>query len=136
MKTFKINRNSWHYKLNKNYMNDLSYRMDVWEAKHTNFCSYWRATIFRVFVALVGVVAALLVLLVLAVAAINDPITFAVVIVSIIGVVVASIVVAGLSQWLETKMARPYTQPDNPSLIAQWYSAKKSKICPMVEFDA
>ena len=51
MKPFVINRNSWHYKLNRKFMNEYGwsdYRMeDQWEPRHNDFCSYWRATIFR-----------------------------------------------------------------------------------------
>ena len=54
MKPFKINRNSWHYKLNKSFLNSNSYYMkERWEHLHSDFCSYWRATISRAMIIIV-----------------------------------------------------------------------------------
>ena len=58
MKPFKVNRDSWHYKLNKHFLNDRGdneyYMQDYWERKHNNFCAYWRVTMFRLVVAMFG----------------------------------------------------------------------------------
>lgn len=61
MKLFSINRDSWHYRLNQNFLNPM-YRMHYWEQDHNNFCAYWRATLIRCVAAAVlvsGIVAAI-----------------------------------------------------------------------------
>ena len=56
MKPFKVNRNSWHYKLNQHFFNERGdneyYMQDIWERKHNNFCAYWRVTMFRLVTAI------------------------------------------------------------------------------------
>ena len=44
MNSFKINRNSWHYKLNRNL---CTMNIDCWEAEHSSICSYLWATMIN-----------------------------------------------------------------------------------------
>ena len=134
MKPFKINRNSWHYKFNKNFFNNDDYCMEYrWEPKHNNFCSYWSATMGRMLVAailgslVIGCLAALVYI------AYQDPIA----IVSILGtvaVILATVLgVIAFLQYLENRKEANADKPD--SLFVQKYKAHKAKICPMVEYD-
>lgn len=133
MKPFKINRNSWHYKLNKNFFNDSSmeYR---WEPKHNNFCAYWRATIFRLLGA--GFLSSMVVgvFTILGVIAYTEPVTFLAVIGSILGLILLILGIAFIVHLIEDRKKANADKPD--SLFMQKYKAHKSKICPMVEYDS
>jgi hypothetical protein len=134
MKPFKINRNSWHYKFNKNFFNNDDYCMERrWEPKHNNFCSYWRATMGRVLVAAILGSTVIGCLAGLAYITYHDPIAT----VSILGTVAGfgATVVGGVAflQYLENRKKANAKKPD--SLFVQKYKAHKAKICPMVEYD-
>jgi hypothetical protein len=135
MKPFTVNRNSWHYKLNKHFLNEDGFFMErSWEPKHNNFCSYWRATMFRM--AAVGLLATGIIIL-LSLAAVGtyvNPLGAAIV----VGVILAMIAgVALLVVALHYADKRKYANRGKPeSLFMQKYKAHKSKICPSVEFDA
>ena len=133
MKPFKINRNSWHYKLNKNFFNDSSmeYR---WEPKHNNFCAYWRATMFRLLGA--GFLSSMVVgvFTILGVIAYTEPVTFLAVIGSILGLILLIVGIAFIVHLIEDRKKANADKPD--SLFMQKYKAHKSKICPMVEYDS
>ena len=133
MKPFKINRNSWHYKFNKNFFNNDDYCMERrWEPKHNNFCSYWRATMGRMLVAAILGSTVIGCLAGLAYITYQDPIAT----ISILGTVagMGAIVVGGVAflQYLENRKKANADKPD--SLFVQKYKAHKEKICPMVEF--
>lgn len=133
MKPFVINRDSWHYKLNKNFSNDYEHLMKTWEDKHANFCSYWRATMFRVigvlFLALmvVGIVSFI------GIASYNEPVTALIVVGSIIGIIAAIALIVFISEKIKYKK-KPVDKLKPESLIVQKYRAHKSKICPTVDF--
>ena len=134
MKPFKINRNSWHYKLNKNFFNNDDYCMEYrWEPKHNNFCSYWRATMFRMlFAAILGGMA-IGCLAGLGFVTYYDPMGSAIFLGSLVGVFAFIIVCAAIAIYLEDRKKANADKPD--SLFMQKYKAHKSKICPMVEYD-
>lgn len=134
MKPFVINRDSWHYKLNRKFFNtygDNEYYMhDSWEPRHNNFCAYWRATMFRVVWAIFLAVFAGFFFFVMGDAVYHHPIDFLIVIGSILGI----ILLCGLTA-LGINRFRDRERKEVPeSLFMQKYKAHKSKICPMVEF--
>jgi hypothetical protein len=133
MKPFKINRNSWHYKLNKNFFNDSNMQYG-WEPKHNNFCSYWRATMFRVLGA--GFLSSIVIgmFTILGVIAYTEPVTFLAVIGSILGLILFICGIAFILHIIESRKKANADKPD--SLFMQKYKAHKSKICPMVEYDS
>lgn len=142
MKPFKINRNSWHYKLNKNFFNTYGisrYRMeDHWEPKHNSFCSYWRATMWRCLFASLLLAGLLTFVLIIGSKVYADPISFLVGAGIIIGVIAIASAITFFIQWLHDRVEMKAGQPqaDKPeSLLMQRYRAYKSKICPVVEFE-
>ena len=140
MKPFKINRNSWHYKLNRNFFNTRAdyehYMHDNWEPRHNNFCSYWRVTMLRLVVTSVlsaVILGATIVFgLVLGNFIYNHPWDFLIsvgVVVALFGTLVAAVyIIAGIDHY-QNKPKKP------DSLFMQKYKAHKSKICPMVEYE-
>lgn len=141
MKPFKVNRDSWHYKLNKYFFNSNGsnryYMEDRWEPKHNNFCSYWRVTMLRlVFASAVTVVLSGL-LFALGNVVYEYPwetlttiATAVAMIGGLVGIIAAAITVQHL--WDKRKLSKKDV-PD--SLFVAKYKAYKSKICPMVEYD-
>jgi len=134
MKPFKINRNSWHYKFNKNFFNNDDYCMEYrWESKHNNFCSYWRATMGRMLVAAILGSVVIGALAGFGVLTYYDPIGAATTVATIAGFGVAVVCSVYFLEYLnKPKKANP-DKPD--SLFMQKYKAHKAKICPMVEYD-
>ena len=135
MKPFRINRNSWHYKMNRKmtHLGDSQYYMeDTWEPKHSNFCSYWRTTAFKLVwlgfmtFGIAGLFYGI------ATAIYANPIVALKVtgsIIAIIAVIIALLFLfSGISKMNE-KVAK------SNSLFVQKYRAQKSKICPTVEFE-
>lgn len=137
MKPFKINRNSWHYRLNRHIFNQYSYSMERnWEPNHNNFCSYWRATMFRLIFTIMLTAVAGSVLSLIAVGAYNNPWKALEVVLTIViaGLVVfAALFVAYCIQERKTRNKKTVNEPK--SLFVQKYRAYKSKVCPMVEYD-
>lgn len=134
MKPFKINRKSWHYKMNTIFFNEYQYSMERnWEPRHNNFCSYWRATFFRiVFITMIAsFIFALLSMMVLG--TIANPMA-ALTVLGVILAIIAFIVIFVLAHTGYTAYVKKNAdKPD--SLFVQRYKAHKSKICPMVEYD-
>ena len=126
MKPFKINRNSWHYKLNYHILQDSTMR--YWESTHSDFCSYWRATVSRIIVMAFFTALALIILGLLVVAVYADPIGFLAGFSVVVGIIATLI---GIIVYLTNRKKKEPSQ----SLIAQKYRAHKEKICPMVEFE-
>lgn len=141
MKPFKINRNSWHYKLNKNFCNSEGYWMErSWEPKHNNFCAYWRATMFRTIFAGCFAFGVLGLLVMFGQAVWMYPAETATVIGTIVGIIAAIVgaVTAEFSirKFFE-KRAKAREETGAPqSLVVQKYKTYKSKVCPMVEYDS
>ena len=90
MKPFKIKKNSWHYRLNANFMQDNF--MERWEYYHSDFCSYWRATIGRLILAAFMIVVGVLLGCMIGLAFYLDPVTS----LSVVGA--AILVIGGLSR--------------------------------------
>lgn len=134
MKPFKINRDSWHYKLNKHFMNEDQYWMDRWEARHNNFCSYWRATVFRTIFLLLIVVAVVFTIGALTYVFVTDPVGSSIAIAAILGIVAIPIIGILITGFFKDSLERLEIDK-NPSIIVQRYKMYKSKICPSVEYD-
>lgn len=133
MKPFKINRNSWHYKLNKYVSNDNQNSMEFyWEPHHNNFCAYWRATMFRLLFVLALSSIAGLFLFTAGTAIYINPIEALIVVGSAIAVIASLIGVLSLSHYLDDRKRNRENVPE--SLFVQRYKTYKSKVCPMVEF--
>ena len=131
MKPFKINRNSWHYWLNQHMLNQNEYHMEKWEAKHSNFCSYWRATLFRVVWSVICGVVLLTMLGMMLVAVYMNPLQ-ALYVVLVAAAIIASIIGCVLAN--EYFEDRKEANLEPKTLIGKQYAAYKSKICPSVEF--
>ena len=135
MKPFKINRNSWHYKLNRKFCNTHGdndwYMHDRWEPRHNNFCAYWRATMFRVLWAITLTVFIGLLLFVTGDAIYQHPIDFLIIIGTILGLIALGAAALGLTHWLQKREKKEVPE----SLFVQRYKAYKSKVCPGVEYE-
>lgn len=134
MQPFKVNRNSWHYKFNMSFFNlhgeSVSGR-EYWEDKHNNFCSYWRATMFRLMWAILISIGMFFFIGTLGVGIYNAPITAAIVFavfIGIIGIAIGTVYVTD-----KIKNRKPSDAPK--SLFVQKYIAYKSKVCPQVTYD-
>jgi len=132
VQTFKINRNSWHYKMNRMFWNQHEHHMEPWELKHANFCAYWRATMFRIF-GLALVSAGLIAFgVVLSAAVVANPAAAGYTVLAIVGFFATIIGFAVGHEYLQEYKEK---NPEPKTLIGKQYAAYKSKICPSVEFD-
>jgi small-conductance mechanosensitive channel len=129
MQTFKINRNSWHYAMNCSFFNEYSDCMELWERRHSNFCAYWRSTIFRIIAILFMTASLLVALMFLGYMAYLEPLAAAYAFSTVV-LVVAAVVGTAL---LQVRYAKHDEEPK--TLIGKKYAAYKSKVCPLVEFD-
>lgn len=133
MKPFVINRNTWHYKLNKHFFQEHSNSMEYWwEPRHNNFCAYWRATIFRIIAAFLLTAAVLMILYITGGAIYYHPIDTLIIVGSIIGFFAFLVLSILISEELKSRKSKREPKPE--SLLVQRYRAHKSKICPMVEY--
>lgn len=137
MKPFAINRASWHYKLNRHFFNNYVNWMEQWERKHADFCSYWRATMFRVmWVMLITIVVSTLLGIIGYNLIFNTWATlagfFSVVALLLVAFTIAAIpfVVVYLAKKTSGKLA---DQP--PGLFRAKYRAWKAKVCPGVDYN-
>lgn len=138
MKPFNVNRNSWHYKLNKNFMNPDSddwYMHRIWEPQHNNFCSYWRATMIRLILAAALLALAIFMVSGFATALYLHPIPA----LAGLGTVLAFFGIAAGIAWVvifrDQRTAARLEAGIPDSLFVQKYKAYKSKICPSVEYE-
>lgn len=140
MNDFKINRNSWHYKLNKKFLNEDGFSDSAmrlyWEPKVNNFCAYWRATMIRITLILVMIAVVLFLVGGLAFLTYTDPIGalsgFAV----LFGMfVLAGIVVASVNYVPEYFKKASDSIENSDSLVVTKYKSFKSKICPGVKYN-
>lgn len=134
MKPFVINRNSWHYKLNKHFMNSYSHVMkSQWEPKHGDFCSYWSTTIIRVIMAVLFSIAAAILVYMIGTAFYLYPVqSFKVVALLILCFAIIFTAIA-IEAYLITRKKR--ANKKHESLLMQKYRAYKAKICPFVEYE-
>lgn len=134
MKPFVINRKSWHYKLNKHFMNEDEHFMERgWEPKHNNFCSYWRATMFRLIFATAAIVIGGGILSMLAVGAVTNPMGALYVLLALAGI--AALIFGGVALALYLDDCKEKNKDKPKSIVVQRYLTYKSKICPMVEYE-
>ena len=134
MKPFVINRNTWHYKLNKHFFQEYEHNMSYnWEPRHNNFCAYWRATVFRVIFACFLAAGVVMALYLTGSAIYYHPIDALILIGSLIGVIALFILTILISEKLKSRSSNREPKPE--SLLVQRYRAHKSKICPMVEYE-
>lgn len=139
MQPFKVNRNSWHYKLNQKFMNDRGdnpyYMEDNWERKHNNFCSYWRVTMFRLIFAALIVLFILMLFFAVGSGIYHDPWTALIIVSSAIGLCSALVGTLALAAYLDTRKYKRKNKEVQDSLFVAKYKSYKSKVCPMVEYD-
>ncbi len=106
--------------------------MEPWERKHSNFCAYWRATMFRI-LGLALVSAGLIALgVVLSAAVVANPPAAGYTVLAIVGFFATIIGFAVGHEYLQEYKEK---HPEPKTLIGKQYAAYKSKICPSVEFD-
>jgi amino acid transporter len=135
MKAFRVNRDAWHYKLNQNFLNDHQYRMEPWEDKHNNFCSYWRVTMFRLVFALAAATFILLMLFMLGSVIYQDPLKALISISSAAGLFSALAGIFAFSIYLDNRKRKRKNEDIPDSLFVAKLKIYKSKICPSVEYD-
>lgn len=123
----KINKNSWHYKLNDKFYVGVSFR---------SICTYFWGTVFSSF--MVGVffpVATLLILstLLLPIITIFVPslINTALVGAIVVGAIADVII---LSHVINYALKKYRKKERKPTLVGEYISAKKQKVCPLVEY--
>lgn len=135
MQPFKVNRNSWHYKLNMKFMNNYGdneyYMRDRWEPKHNNFCSYWRVTFFRMVWVAILAAGGLAIASLVGVGIYNDPIGSAI----FLGIIISAITFAIGVVYVRDKLENRKDSDAPKSLFMQKYIAYKSKVCPQVSYD-
>lgn len=102
-----------------------SWGRSVWENRHRDFCSYWRATVLRSLFAVLLTCFGVFALVGLGSIIYQNPVDFAIAFGLIVGFVAAVIAARN----------RTYREPKPEGLIAQRYRAYKSRICPMIEYD-
>lgn len=138
MKPFRINRKSWHYQLNRYFFNHYTDWMSQWEASHNNFCSYWRATLFRSIFATLLAAICIIILTALGISIYQHPIEFATAVALVATAVTVAFGGAILIRYsierFKNRSATETTQKPE-GLFAQRYRAYKSRICPMIEYD-
>ena len=133
MQPFNINRNSWHYKLNKHFFNEYNWGMEkYWEPRHNSFCSYWRATMFRLVFASFIICLITFLVTILSVGIYNDPIGFLFFFLSI--ALFIGVIIAGTAITFYIKDRNEKNADKQQSLFMQKYRAYKSKICPSVDY--
>jgi hypothetical protein len=133
MKPFVINRDSWHYALNKRVFNDdgwSEHRMRVeWEPSHNNACAYWRATMVRMLaVTLItsAVIAAVA-------ACVYVVYTYPLSAVKVLGVA-AAFIAAVIAVVVILEALGAAKRKAQASLFVQRYRAHKQAICPNIEY--
>jgi cytochrome c biogenesis protein ResB len=132
MKPFSINRNSWHYKLNKHFFNEDAYDMRSWERRRNNFCSYWRATLFRVIFLTALVAAASTAIGMLGYYIYTHT---AQAIITIGGILAGVAVMVGIPITLIVLAGKiKHSDAVQNSIVLQRIRNHKSKICPSVEY--
>ncbi len=139
MQAFKVNRDSWHYKLNQKFMNERGdnewYMLDNWEQRHNNFCSYWRVTMFRLVFALLIAIFIVMVLFMIGSGIYHDPWTALAVFSSAIGILITFIGLVAGASYLDTRKHKRKNEEVPDSLFVAKYKSYKSKVCPMVEYE-
>ncbi len=139
MQAFKVNRDSWHYKLNQKFMNERGdnewYMRDNWEQRHNNFCSYWRVTMFRLVFALLITIFIVMVLFMIGSGIYHDPWTALAVFSSAIGILITFIGLVAGASYLDTRKHKRKNEEVPNSLFVAKYKSYKSKVCPMVEYE-
>lgn len=124
-----INRNSWHYKLNSHVFND-SWAMKRWERTHNTFCSYWRATVFRLIFTASLAAFLLAMFAALAVAVYADPVGAGIAALSIVAILAT--VIGGA---IGTEMLSKKINEEPKTLVGKQIMVYKSKICPKVDYN-
>lgn len=123
-----INRKSWHYKLNSHVFND-QWSMKCWERTHNTFCSYWRATVFRLIFTSLAVAFLLPALAsILAVVYLN-PVGAGL---TAIGIVAFLAIIIGGA--LLTEVVSEKLNEEPKTIVGKQIMVYKSKICPKIDY--
>lgn len=139
MQAFKVNRDSWHYKLNQKFLNERGdsewYMRDNWEQRHNNFCSYWRVTMFRLVLALLIAAFGLLVLVTVGIGVYQDPWAALRIVSTAIGIFIVFIGLLAIAAYIDNRKYKYKSKEAPDSLFIAKYKSYKSKVCPMVEYE-
>jgi RsiW-degrading membrane proteinase PrsW (M82 family) len=109
--------------------------MEYWEDKHNNFCSYWRATMFRLVFASAAAVFILLMLFVIGDVIYQNPLKALIIVGSTVGLFSAVFGIFLFSMYLDERKSKRNYEDIPDSLFVAKYKSYKSKVCPMVEYD-
>lgn len=121
MQTFKVSKNSWHYKL-LNIVKAVPYQQD--------FCSYWRAVLFVVFM-LSAVITSILFITYIVIYLL---VTAQIAVLKAVSVIIFCLLVAFIPEILSNMNKHSY-KPKKQSLIAAKYNSWKHKYCPNIEYE-
>lgn len=129
MNSFKINRNSWHYKLNHNL---CTMNIDCWEEEHSSICSYFWATMINTLKILlvltaIPIIAAMIMMIIIAspaAAGIGSGVVASALFLPVIVIMIYDYVFERIR----------ISHAKNPSIIVQRIADYKNRVCTRVEF--
>jgi hypothetical protein len=109
--------------------------MEHWEDNHNNFCSYWRATMFRFVFALAAATFIFAVSVMIGAAIYQNPWDALMVVLGVIGLFSVLGGIFAFSVYLDDRKRKRKNEDIPDSLFVAKYKSYKSKVCPMVEYD-
>lgn len=129
----KISKSSWHYRLLAKVK-----IIDDWSFKRWSLCSYFWAVVLAVCIFFIAfpmallVYAGLMIAPILALLGVDIPLE--VFHFGIIAEVVTAVIVALVlrERYVRNK---DYEAPKEPGLVKSWVVARKSKVCPLIDFE-
>jgi preprotein translocase subunit Sss1 len=146
MEKFKVNKNSWHYKLVNEHVTD-KYPYDLREkAMPTNFCAYWRRVVIECMknsIATILVVGSMLLVLgglgyliylAFAVATIADFAAFALVLL-FFAALVYGMLLPDILRKRKIKQLEKGTDEQPSNIFVTKYKSWKGKYCPAIEYE-
>lgn len=125
----KINKNSWHYKLND--------KLNGGYVNYNNLCSYFWGTIFAIFMLFIAApfftITGVLILLSPIIYFFNE--SYKLFNFAILGGILDIILLSILWHWYRKEYVLPKLPYREPSLVKKYIVAKKKKICPLVHYE-
>ena len=129
MSSFKINRNSWHYRLNRNL---CTMNIDCWEAEHSSVCSYFWATTVNALKILLVLVAIAIIAAMLIMVIVTSPVVAGILIGVIAIAIFLPVIVTVIYDYVFERIRISHEK--KPSLIVQRIADYKNHVCSRVEF--
>lgn len=150
VKTFIVNKDSWHYRLNVKMLRESEVflwddHVEVYIQTMDNFCKYWRLTavnlikvafMFAIVLAVVAVVLAVVIGVV--VAAVTHPFetgVFTGLVLTVLAIIFGLYLLSDSSEKRKQEAVKAALRnKSNDGLVKTKYKSWKHKICPSVEF--